>query len=699
MDNKADFAHTEELRSINIERTDTRATRSRPTEELQLVFRNLRYTVPIIDTATKKATTKTILNDVTGVFNPGRLTVILGSSGAGKTSLLNVLAGESTTNAGKLTGELLVNGQLTTGHEIRKMAGYVYQDDIIYHTMTVREAVTFSAQLRLPKSVGDDAKRERVEDLLSLLHLTKASDTLIGNDRIKGVSGGERKRASIAMELVTNPGILFLDEPTSGLDSFTALTVIRILKELAQAGHTIVATLHQPSSEIFHLIDDLMLMSEGRVLYMGEASKSIDYFARRGYHCPQYSNPADFFFMSIFHKSDNDTETTANNGDQLTIAAATNDTITEVANLADNKSTLVRRTPNSSSDVVGHMARKAAAADIAAAHERLRDLLDQWPVSPEGVDLQLAADSPHSGGFSDSNRKYRSSFFEQFPLILRRAAKNVLRDKFIIGAKLGQTLVFTIIFDLIYWQVPNRIQTSQVQDRSGVLFFYAANLVMSNAMGVLTVFSMERSTFARENHSGLYGLPAFFFSKLAVELPIYLLTPTLLVSATYWAIGLNHDVGRFFLACLIAILLSGAGMSMGLAAASFFNELSVALAVVPTIILPMMIFGGLFANVSTIPVWIRWFKWLSLMKYGFVAFAKNEFQGLTVGCGDDVPAAACIPMDGQTVIKNLGIEDQGSVWLNIGVLAAWWIGFTAFSYFGLWRMVRSGRGGRKIKKE
>jgi ATP-binding cassette subfamily G (WHITE) protein 1 len=210
---------------------------------------------------------------------------------------------------------------------------------------------------------------------------------------------------------------------------------------------------------------------------------------------------------------------------------------------------------------------------------------------------------------------------------------------------------------------------------------------------------MERSTFARENHSGLYGLPAFFFSKLAVELPVYMITPTLLITTTYWAIGLHHDVGRFLLSCLIAILLSGVGMSIGVASASFFNELSVALTVVPTLILPMMIFGGLFANVSTLPVWIRWLKWLSIMKYGFVALAKNEFLGLTIGCGDDVPADACHPLDGHTVVKNLGIDDQGTVWVNIAALVAWWIGLIAFSYFGLWRMVRSGRGGRKIKKE
>ena len=188
----------------------------------------------------------------------------MGASGAGKTSLLNVLAGE--VHEGTISGELLINGQHATGRELRKIAGYVYQDDIVFPTMTVREAMMLSAHLRVSKSVSQDAKRERVNDLISLLHLNKAADTQIGDERIRGVSGGERKRACVGTELVTNPGILFLDEPTSGLDSFTAYSVMRFLKRIARTGRTVVATIHQPSSEIFHLIDDLMLMAVGLLI-------------------------------------------------------------------------------------------------------------------------------------------------------------------------------------------------------------------------------------------------------------------------------------------------------------------------------------------------------------------------------------------------------------------------------------------------
>ncbi|RKP06504.1 ABC-2 type transporter-domain-containing protein, partial [Thamnocephalis sphaerospora] len=325
-------------------------------------------------------------------------------------------------------------------------------------------------------------------------------------------------------------------------------------------------------------------------------------------------------------------------------------------------------------------------------------LLDTWPTTPEGRTVEADTENPRTGGFSTENRKYKSTFSEQFPLILQRTMRHVFRDKMVVGMKFMQTLVFSIIFDLIYWQIPDRNQSSQVQDRTGVLFFFAANLVMSNAMAILTVFTMERSTFERESRSGMYGLPAFFFSKIGVELPFYILTPLLLVSATYWAVGLNSDVGRFFIACFIAVLLSLVGVSVGLTAASFFRELSVALAILPTIIMPMMIFAGLFVNLAGMPVWIRWIKWLSLMKYGFVALAKNEFYDTVIGCGKDVPAAECVPMPGEAVIKQMGIEDQGSVWLNIGILAAWWVALTAFSYFGLWRMTRTGRGGAKIKQ-
>mmetsp|Transcript_26825 Transcript_26825/g.43807 ORF Transcript_26825/g.43807 Transcript_26825/m.43807 type:complete len:755 (+) Transcript_26825:191-2455(+) len=264
---------------------------------VQVVFRDLNYTVQVGSGRKKKD--KAILKDVSGVFQPGRFTAILGASGAGKTSLLNVLAGRA--QGGKVNGDILINGEKATMSTMRRISAFVFQDDVILDTMTVREALVMSARLRLPRKMSHKDKMARVNEIIEEMQLEKCADTLIGSSLIKGVSGGERKRCALGMEMMSHPSVLFCDEPTSGLDSFTALHVVQVLKDLAQRGRTVVATLHQPSSEIFHMFDELLILSEGRIMYMGESEHSMDYFARVGFPCPKYTNPADYFFMKILN--------------------------------------------------------------------------------------------------------------------------------------------------------------------------------------------------------------------------------------------------------------------------------------------------------------------------------------------------------------------------------------------------------------
>jgi ABC-type multidrug transport system ATPase subunit len=160
-----------------------------------------------------------------------------------------------------------------------------------------------SAKLRLSASIPQDEKDLLVNNLLEMLRLTGCADTIIGSPLVKGISGGERKRTALAMEMVTSPGILFLDEPTSGLDTFSASNVVEILKNLAISGKTVVSTIHQPSSDIFHMFDDLCLLAEGKIVYLGPVSKVVHYFTKLGYPCPSYTNPADYLFMSVLNKN------------------------------------------------------------------------------------------------------------------------------------------------------------------------------------------------------------------------------------------------------------------------------------------------------------------------------------------------------------------------------------------------------------
>jgi ABC-type multidrug transport system ATPase subunit len=176
----------------------------------------------------------------------------------------------------------------------------VQQDDILFQTMTVRECLEFAAKLKLPGTLAH--KIARVNELIYDLKLNKCSGTRIGGPLVKGVSGGERKRTSIGVELITDPALIFLDEPTTGLDSFTATSVMEILKDLAiKDGRTVVSTIHQPNSDIFESFDRLMLLAKGKIIYMDQACLAVDYFAGIGFQCPDLSNPADYFMtiMSI----------------------------------------------------------------------------------------------------------------------------------------------------------------------------------------------------------------------------------------------------------------------------------------------------------------------------------------------------------------------------------------------------------------
>jgi ABC-type multidrug transport system ATPase subunit len=249
--------------------------------------------------AGESASQKHILRNIHGIAEPGRLIAIMGPTGSGKTSLLNVLAARTVycKNA-VLSGEIQVNGEKRDEENFREHSAYVQQDDVLYAHQTVQETLLMAARLRL-KGATVQQSESLVNTLIHQLGLVKARNTEVGSASVRGVSGGERKRTNLGIELIADPGVLFLDEPTSGLDSFQAEAVVRVLSKLAQDGRTIFMSIHQPSSQIFAMFDRLMLLSEGYCLYYGPATEAVPYFGKLGYKCPNDFNPADFLLETI----------------------------------------------------------------------------------------------------------------------------------------------------------------------------------------------------------------------------------------------------------------------------------------------------------------------------------------------------------------------------------------------------------------
>mmetsp|Transcript_21903 Transcript_21903/g.51184 ORF Transcript_21903/g.51184 Transcript_21903/m.51184 type:complete len:621 (-) Transcript_21903:96-1958(-) len=249
---------------------------------------------------------KELLKGVSGELKPGSLTCILGPSGSGKTTLLNILSGRVGSGgrfSSTLSGDFTVNGCTMTPMQHQHLFAYVMQEDALFATETPKEVLTMAAKLKL-QGVAEKEIERVVEDMIDSLGLRECMDTLCGNENIKGISGGQKKRTSIGAELITNPSITFLDEPTSGLDSSAAYNVIEVLRALAAANQAVMCTIHQPSSEIFHKFDNAIFLAKGSVIYQGPPSGIRAYFTKLGHECPEDYNPADFVMFLIQRSSE-----------------------------------------------------------------------------------------------------------------------------------------------------------------------------------------------------------------------------------------------------------------------------------------------------------------------------------------------------------------------------------------------------------
>ncbi|GLT71456.1 hypothetical protein SLA2020_434720 [Shorea laevis] len=255
-----------------------------------------------------KKGSRSILAGVTGYARPGELLAIMGPSGCGKSTLLDAMAGRLGSNV-RQSGEILVNGQkqaLAFG-----TSAYVTQDDTLLTTLTVREAVHYSAQLQLPDSMSKAEKKERADTTIIEMGLQDAMNTRIGGWGAKGISGGQKRRVSICIEILTRPKLLFLDEPTSGLDSAASYYVMSRIASLDQmdgVGRTVIASIHQPSTEVFQLFHNLCLLSSGKTVYFGPASAANEFFASNGFPCPTLQNPSDHFLKTINKDFEKDIE-------------------------------------------------------------------------------------------------------------------------------------------------------------------------------------------------------------------------------------------------------------------------------------------------------------------------------------------------------------------------------------------------------
>ncbi|TMW64527.1 hypothetical protein Poli38472_011407 [Pythium oligandrum] len=262
-----------------------------------LSWSNLTYTVDVKRTAQNPDGRKTILENVSGRCAPGDLMAVMGPSGSGKTTLLDVLADRI--SSGSVDGTIELNGSHRQAKPFRAVTSYVAQEDSLLGSFTVVETLQMAAKLSLPRSVDNTMIAERVAAVIDEMGLRSCEHTLIGDIFRKGLSGGQKRRLSIAIELLSNPSILLLDEPTSGLDSSSTYNVMKFITNLCQEKKTVICTIHQPSSLVYEMFTTIMLLSGGKTVYCGPRRDAIAHFSNIGFECPMYANPAEYFIELV----------------------------------------------------------------------------------------------------------------------------------------------------------------------------------------------------------------------------------------------------------------------------------------------------------------------------------------------------------------------------------------------------------------
>ncbi|KAB5523216.1 hypothetical protein PHYPO_G00149960, partial [Pangasianodon hypophthalmus] len=522
-----------------------------------LSFQNITYVVrESRGPCRKRAPEREILKNVSGIMKTG-LNAIMGATGSGKTSLLDMIAGRKDPR-GLRSGQILVDNKVVTS-ELRLTSAYVVQDDILMGTLSVRENLMFSGHLRLPRhQYSTSDKQKKVTSVISELGLEDCADTKIGTEFLRGVSGGERKRCSIGMELITSPSLLFLDEPTTGLDSNTANSIIALLHRLSRSGKTIIFSIHQPRYSIFRLFDHLTLLHKGECVYAGPANDGIQYFNDLGYECEAFNNPADFFLDIT-------------NG-ELSPAVPTGKSLAEL--YRDSQ-------------------------DYAALTEELKQI-----TVPSDCNITAKRSSP----------SYVTPFFYQLHVVSQRTALNLLRNPQTSYAQMALNILFGVMVGLIYFQLPHTLPEA-LQNRTGAFFFLIINMVFGN-LSAVEIFINERALFVHENSSGYYRTSVYFLSKVFVDLIPNRMIPILVFSAiAYYMMGLKPAFVAFLCFSLTLSLVNLAAVSLAFLVSASVNSFAMANVLIALPFVFMMVFGGFLVNLNAMLSWLSWLKWISIFLY------------------------------------------------------------------------------------
>ncbi|XP_044978700.1 ABC transporter G family member 45-like [Hordeum vulgare subsp. vulgare] len=530
-----------------------------PFRPLSFVFDHINYFVEMPKEMMKYGVTDKrlqLLQDVSGAFRPGVLTALMGITGAGKTTLLDVLAGRKT--EGYIEGTITIEGYAKKQETFSRISGYCEQSDIHSPNLTVYESLQFSAWLRLPSEVKSCQRDMFINEVMDLVELTGLKNAMVGLAGATGLSAEQRKRLTMAVELVASPSIIFMDEPTTGLDARAAAIVMRTIRKTVDTGRTIVCTIHQPSIGIFEAFDELLLMKRGgQTIYSGSLGRLS-------------SNMSNYF-----------------------------EDIPGVPRIKDGQ--------NPASwllDVTSHTTEYKIGVDYAEIYrnsslyrENMLLIEELGKPAPNIEDLHFPP-------------KYWVNFRAQCIACLWKQRCAYWKNPEHNVVRFLNTFVLSIMFGIVFWQTGSTIKRQQdIFNILGLIYGSSLFLGFNNCCILQPVVATERVVLYREKAAGTYSTSAYAIAQVAIELPYMLVQSFIFATIVYTMIGFQMAANKFFWFLLYMVLSYMYYTLFGMMTVALTPNIEIASGLSFLIFIFWNIFSGFIIGREMIPVWWRWVYW------------------------------------------------------------------------------------------
>ncbi|KAK2399048.1 pleiotropic drug resistance protein [Trifolium repens] len=546
-----------------------------PFQPLSLTFDDIKYFVDMPQGMKSQGVCEDrleLLKGVSGAFRPGVLTALMGVSGAGKTTLMDVLAGRKT--SGYIEGSITISGYPKNQKTFARISGYCEQSDIHSPNVTVYESLLYSAWLRLSPEVDSKTRKMFIEEVMELVEFNSLRHALVGLPGENGLSTEQRKRLTIAVELVANPSIIFMDEPTSGLDARAAAIVMRTVRNTVDTGRTVVCTIHQPSIDIFDAFDELLLLkSGGEQIFAGpigdHGSDLIQYFEaiqgvpmiKDGY------NPATWM---------------------LEVTSAAKET-----NLKVNFTDVYKNSE---------------------LHRRNKQLIQELSVSSQGSeDIYF-------------NAQYSQTFVAQCIACLWKQHLSYWRNTSYTAVRLLFTIMTGLLFDLIFWDVGSKRRKEQdLFNAMGSMYAAVTFIGVVNGASVQPIVAIERTVFYRERAAGMYSALPYALAQVIIELPHILVQALVYGIIVYVMMGFERTVIKLLWNLFFTYFSFLYYTYYGMMTMAITPNPHVAGILSTSFYAIWCLFSGFIIPLSRIPIWWKWYYWICPVAWTLNGLVTSQY--------------------------------------------------------------------------